>query len=1113
MDQIAQNEIKRIWFHRFDEATSFDALAALDEELVNLDLPSIVAGPIRIKSIVRRQQLAKANAVASEPAKMANFAARYGLPASDGRPLYAYRLTDKGFADLTADLIGKELAYFESGYGSGLFALWAAEWFRREYSGGFFTWAGLVGPLALAPEQNRLRDITRKGLLQWQRPVLSLNGRQFIGTLAREGGFPAAAMQESGRGWARDVLERIVGPLLAISDPDAEQALELAKGAQDLTPGLFRDDSFLEVCADLALAIVRLRRKAEPEAAKAQLPISAWLHLHRPGWTQELPLTTGDKVAEALVEYLLKVEPVATQGLEIARVLVKDGAVWREALKLGLDGMVRGDAMGVADPRDGRLRAFPAGLLARYLSGELAMFDPPGLGDKEWQVRSSRLGRALHEVPFSVPVAFDLRSGERIISRFEPKLGKPRRGQLLVAVCDAGGDDAPISLRIVGSGSGVYRADPIYVRLPADWRVQTVGQEAALHLGSCVDGQAVWRLSGGATIIDDTGDLYRLRCGQAADETHRLDLIGDHVAWAEVSGNVDLYQGAPKVMVLGVGELVLRGIGTRAWQKAPQPLPVGHYEVGWRHGKELLDRRRLAVLPKGALLERNGRGNSTRYTPEGLDDVTLTPLDGGPVRVTAQGHWSVIANGPIVHHFTARIDWPDGPPLDVSIAFPCAASIASWNGQVLPNNSTFTLDDLPDLVAVDEGAMELVGELRGDRADSAEMSWLFDQSMPLSAIAEDMVDLMMQSNSLESSVRLGMHDGIETYWNVRQFAVTLRKEGHGIVAYPAIVAPDAVLCGRCFGDPTNEQVLAPYSLFNEANHRPVALPTDMGGLWIVYLRDGDRVLTRPQYITGPSVEPAAVSALGQVMALPLGPVLNKVLREFLDIAQGDSDDAYGHVMELVDLAVSLRGLPPSTFEIFKSLSGQPTALARMLLCAPPAARDAVYRLARALPFAWYLVPHASWQAAQRLVFENVLAQMANLPEDLQGRAMEFAASAVGEATRDLSSRSPLAGAILQPKAEISLEEAAQAFLRRGRERIREDHSDRYRRHLGTLLPSLFEKFDPVIRHALDAPCAAALAALGVWQPSQPDVRHIKTIARSFPTWFSEAFTAILVEHM
>jgi hypothetical protein len=1106
MDHSARNETKRIWYHRVDEALDHEALSILEQE--STKLPSEILGQVRLKIIHKRRILTQAKDLASNGARATAFAARYGLPSPDGRPLYAYRLSDSSFSALSTDLCGKDLTYFEHGFAPGLFVLWATEWFRREYHGGFFTWVELVSPLALPADQGRLRDITRKGLQQWQRHVLSLSSaRQFLGTLAREGGFPAGAIQDGGRGWARDVLERIVGPLLGASDPDSDLALELAKTTSDCLPGLFRDDSFLEVCADLALSIVRLRREAEPEAAKAQLPVAAWLHLNRPGWPQELPLTTGDKVAEALVEYLLKVEAVAAQGLELARVLINEGGAWQEGLILGLDGTVRGEAMGMADPRDGRLRAFPAGFLARYLSGELAIFDPPGLGDKHWQVRSSRFGRATYKVPFAVPVTLDLRAGERIVSRFDPKSGKPRRGQILVALHEAGGEDTPTALRVVGSGTGVYRADPIFIRIPSDWRVQTVGEEKAVDLGRCSEGQSIWRLSGGATVVDDTGDLYRLRCGQSADETYRLDLLGDHVPWAEVSGDIDLYQGQPNVTALNVGELVMREIGTRTWLKAPHKLPIGHYELGWRKGKELLDRRRIAVVPKEAELQCSGRGHAARYTLNGFGRVTLAPDEGAPVRLTVDGQWMADTHAPVVHHFTAQLNWGDGPPLQVSIKFPCAASIARWDGHILPNNATVTLDDLADLVAVDEGAMELIGELRGDRGASAEMNWLFDQSMPLSAIADDLVDLMLQSNSLESSVRLGMHDGLATCWNVRQFAVSLRREGHGIVANPAIVAPNTQLCGRRFGDPTNERVFGTYSLLHEANHRPINLPEDIGGLWLVYLRDGERVLTRPQYIPGLGFELPPVGPLGQVMALPLGPDLSRAIRDFLDIAEGDTSEAYTHVMQLVDLAASLRGLPPSTFEIFKALYARPTVLARMMLSAPPGARHAVFALSRALPFAWYLVPKQSWQSAQRMLLDAALIQLGELP-----KRMEYALEIVAESVSDLALRSPLVGALFEPKADVSLQDAAQAFLRRARERIRTEGQERYHGQLGHLLPGIFDRFDPAVRNALDAPCAAALAALGYWQPSIPDVRHMKSIARGFPSWFFEAFAAILVEH-
>jgi hypothetical protein len=134
---MVAGDIKRIWFHRVDEVCNLEALGTLEKELGRAGLAAAISGPVRLKIIDKKLQLAKAMPSASSTQKAPAFAARYGLPAPDGRALYAYRLTDPGFAGLTKDLAAQDITYFENGYGPGLFVLWAAEWFRREYQGGF----------------------------------------------------------------------------------------------------------------------------------------------------------------------------------------------------------------------------------------------------------------------------------------------------------------------------------------------------------------------------------------------------------------------------------------------------------------------------------------------------------------------------------------------------------------------------------------------------------------------------------------------------------------------------------------------------------------------------------------------------------------------------------------------------------------------------------------------------------------------------------------------------------------------------------------------------------------------------------------------------------------
>ena len=69
--------------------------------------------------------------------------ADHGLSRPDGRPLYAYRLTEQQFETLGSSLCGKlndHLKYNSLGFLSdsdyhfcALFILYAAEWWRRRY--------------------------------------------------------------------------------------------------------------------------------------------------------------------------------------------------------------------------------------------------------------------------------------------------------------------------------------------------------------------------------------------------------------------------------------------------------------------------------------------------------------------------------------------------------------------------------------------------------------------------------------------------------------------------------------------------------------------------------------------------------------------------------------------------------------------------------------------------------------------------------------------------------------------------------------------------------------------------------------------------------------------
>lgn len=1095
------------WRRRIAEAQSLEELDRLYAEAEALPPDARRQAYLRIgQAKIRIRTLAKSK----EPPP---FAASLGLPFPDGRPLHRYRLPDDAFDRLTASLKGKrDLIEFGNGHWPAHFVLWASEWFRREYDGGGYSWAGLLAALDLRVtsqgHQSALRDIAKRGLSMWQRKVLRFDGgRSFLGSLAREGGFPTAAFAD-GKGWARDVLGRMIASLLSEPAAGEERAFDLASRQRQRLPQTFNDEDFLQLCADLALAVVAIRCEAEPAASAAGIPVLAWLGLHRPDWRESLPIKTGDRAADALIESLMSVEALGGVGVGADRMLWRQAdGTWVEAARIALDGDVDSQTIRSIQGNPGRLRVFAAEDLARHLPGELGMLEPPAQGDNTWTARSTRLVRGIHAIPFAASLKVELRVGARNIASALLPGGKPQRGQLLIAVAEDDSAAIPELLKVIGSGSGQYRAQILFLQVPASWQVSAPAGETADFLEQGVGETNLWRIQGGAFVTDDTGDRYRIRCGQPADANPRIDLIGDHCHWAEVSGNVDLFCGPPHVTMKGQdGKLFLRENGTKTWRPAPSPLPLGHYELGWRAPDGiLLDRRTIAVLPASASLSCKRNASGPSYELEGMGLVKLLPEDSAPVVAASDGRsWLSRPGGARVHCFPARILWPNGASLLVTIRFPGDAAIARWDGTVLPHNSELTLDDLRDLLGIDDGRMELHAELREPRAGKvAQMVWEFDRELPLASIREDCASLLLPA-SIDAELLLDMHDGQNTHWRIKPFALSLVEEPAGFVARPAVADPDILFCGRSLADPAQGVCFGSYSLLSEANHRPLRLPDDKGGAWLVYLRREKSVLTRPVFAFGEGKSFLPATYLAQAMAQPAGPILDTSLHQLLTNARAEDNRARVIVEELITLVRSLDGLPPATFRVCQLLRDHPIVLARMAYEDP----EAVLPLSEALPFAWFLLPSEAWNKGAMMIFEDLIARLASLPEPDQ---LRFAAEEVKRRRQIVIDHDPVLAGLFEPPVHEPIQAIVQRFANRAIHRLRGDSIDRYRSVLGDSLPSAFTNFDRSFIDTFDAPCAAALAVAGVWRPNEAAVRHMKTVARTFPTYFAEAFAAWLKE--
>ena len=560
----------------------------------------------------------------------------------------------------------------------------------------------------------------------------------------------------------------------------------------------------------------------------------------------------------------------------------------------------------------------------------------------------------------------------------------------------------------------------------------------ATSIGPGVEDTQIWRIAVGARLTDPLNDCYRVLCGQASENPARIDFDGRIPGWSEVIGAVDLFAGPPHVSRNRSGELTIRQIGRREWRPAPSTLPVGHYELALRHEGIVLDRRRVAVLPKNAEVRMAYRAKGVEYEVTGFDDVVISPAGDAPVSPTSSGdRWVSRLQAAGIYRFDATIEWRDGPPLPVTIGYPGEASIARWDGRMLPHRTCLTLSDMSDLVAIDGGDMTLLAHLREPRStERAEMTWSFSREMPMSAVAADIASLLLPA-SIDAEVVLDMNKGINTNWHVRHFPLELKEDGGSLVASAAIAEQGVELCGRAIADPLRETCFGPYTLLSDSNHRPVVLPEAIGGDWLVYLRQDDRVLSRPLYqrlqgaLTGP------VGMLGQAMAQPFV-MQAQTLLAFLELACCEGEEGAAALDELIALTAGLRGLPPSTFNVLKKLSASPLLLARMAFRASEAERDAVMDLALSLPFAWFLIPHTCRAGAENAAGLAAMELLKSLTD-----APRFAMEMIDTTKRSLIDRQPLLAPVFGRGGTGSLEIATQDFLRRAMERIPTSDGKRY----------------------------------------------------------------------
>ena len=971
------------------------------------------------------------------------FLSQHGLDQPDGRPLYNYRLSDEGFLALRT-LIGRwparsQMVDPSSRYIGAVFCLFVAEWFRRDFQEGHWSWDGPCGAVGLAKDFPTLHGLTATGLGFWRQGLLrgADNSREYLHSLIVQGGIPTA-FAARGDGWLSAYVRAVMGDLEAGADLSSEHALRHARFHDHRVPVSFRVAPFVEIVAQLSARLAELRREAR--AGAGQSDVVGWLDGFSPGWRESLPIAMADGSAACLIEGLVRLRPdaEASGSVTVERLLLRDptGGGYRFAARLALDGtldLTQPLPPDVFADLAGRTRArlFPSGSTAERVTGCLAILEPPGSdetkqradGRRPWSARAvlNAARRLLAPFPFEADVEVRLHADNRDVATFVLPAGRRVLESVLSfrAIDDEG---PPRELRLIGSGSVRTREAALYFTVADAADVQITCDAGTIETIARFAGLTLHRLTGQTRITTRDGVIYRLRTASDDEVALRLDLSGPSPD--DLRATVPLFCGQPAIRVLRPGNVMTsppagslrwRPLGVRAaWQVLDRgSSPIGLVEVGLFEDDALQDRVRLAIVPAGARVQRpRPPRDAAAIVLEGFGAVTFEPRPRDPQITVTQSHDPVADSVAL----TARSDRPLPQRLHIELRRPgrtafevqvplIGREVAFYaaSGRRLRERAEIGLADLRGLTVEASAPGRIDGEVhaRGSRGEILRFTRRFERSLPAAALRAEIEALLAASDDLDAVMRLTACVGpTECRIDVRRYALALEPDPTGLrvearsgqawCARPEDEGGAIALVARRFADLCGPEI--PLSVLMPADFAGTAIGlADVEGPVLYYARrcaDG-RVVSRPLLAAGGRASatdaPPVSDRLAQALLIPARNLREEAIRACLhDLGRGRYPEAANAILALVRTFSDV--LAPQTFDLLRHLSAAPRAMVEVVAHAQADDLPLLLALEEQLPFAWVSSPLTAWMKAFVRRRERLEAALSAASSDATWRA-------------------------------------------------------------------------------------------------------------------------------
>jgi hypothetical protein len=1056
------------------------------------------------------------------------------------QPLYRYRVTDSEYRDLK-----KRLDYIHSQGGlqhcndrsAATFVLFVAEWYRREYDGGGYSWDA---PYPVGLTHDARRELAVRGLKWWGRPLKrSSHSELRLMSLALEGGFPTRLLESRENGRIAQHLSGLLERVEATSNLDISRAAIISH-SMGAALGTYDHEEFHALCAELVITIARLKAEAHANAP-ATVPTTAWLDATRPTWRDDLPIGfVGESIRHLLDELVSAKSARLTQGVpRVTRLLVCRSGEWMPALRLGLSGEIDLPRARFR-PADGRIRLRAAGQLASLFAGELGLLEAPTSDDQPWLCRP-RGGRDLEAVaPFEVKVEVELQAGASRDTIVWPG-GEPLRSDVLILADEREEVDeaSPERLTVIGRGSIRTRKSRVYCMTPLNFDIRPIEGGTSLSPIWSGSGFKLFRVEEPMRVGDGEGDDYRIEVGADGEErAEQLVIEGTPSKGVETEDvGLVIYSGPPalrtrtrsegRMHLAPPGEIRWRHSGQTTWHEWPSvPFQLGRIEVVWRdpNSRALRDRARFIVLPKQ--LEIRTRSAGRYRTAIDLDapagwQLAATTTSGLTVDRSANG-LEVEFRGRPERLISLFIEGPRFTPLPIRVQARLTGCGFFWADGRLLDERKVIIDDLRGATAFGDGNERIY--LTGPERTHSQ--WDFANELPLWSLSEDVRRLLSGGRELDDRVTIEFGRGGANPLSVGRYSVTMASNPAGLVYVEPAGAPESFDGCRIEWFSileTRFHVLSERSSFAKLADACV-------GPGLAVLRKGGRIIGRPTFVQGRAMPTDLALSELQLASTAADP--NRRIEQIASVIDRlcEATPAAARNRDyLKKLIVALGGMPPSALDVLKALGRKPTGLAVLIATATDeASRIAIWALERDLPFLWCTIPLSVWKAAfdlQRNELVRLLSSSGIEPEQASGIA-ETSARAAAEnlSNLDPTLRPPLTySSLVKPDRGVppTIFTSAQGRIARvlvdDRDpRSRADSADPmavscFRQGVATIAKALpdFSSFLPMHWEGLDAACACALAAAGLGPLTYQQVVRARSARAEELLSFTDMYAACL----